>query len=634
MRCLIRILLLIILISFNQQLYAQVCTGTLGDPVMGAGTDFGNGTSTFGNAIPANTNYTYIAGTPDDGQYTIVKSTAGLNQGWLQDITNHTGDANGYMMVVNANFNKGIFYQSTVNNLCPNTTYEFASYIINILRGTGIKPNVKFTIENNGVSIKEFSTGDILEGSSSNWVKYGTIFTTPANVGIITIKMTNENPGGGGNDLALDDITFRACGPTIIPSINNGPSTAGLCEGMSASFNLAASVSSGYTDPVYQWQINTGNGWNDLPGETAQQTTVNFANASTGTYLYRLLAAERANITSTNCRIASAPLTIVVTALPNPIASSNGPVCIGSNIQLNVTEGTTFAWTGPNGFTSTLKNPIIANASVNMTGDYTVTATTNGCSRSSIVNVQVLNPIIPSANFYSATVCQGNTLNLEAFGGTSYSWFPTAGLSNPNSSQTTATPLETTTYTVTVSNGTCSETTQVTINIIKNATADAGNDQKILNGQKLTLNGKVTGDNVSYYWTPSDFLDDPTKLNPIANPPTDITYTLHAQSNSGCLSASDDVFIKVYPKIVIPNSFSPNGDSVNDTWNIPAAEAFPNPIIKVTNRYGQLVYQSTGKFKPWDGKYNGKDLPTATYYYSIYFNSDFETYTGWIMLIR
>ncbi|WP_410477224.1 gliding motility-associated C-terminal domain-containing protein [Pedobacter jeongneungensis] len=67
---------------------------------------------------------------------------------------------------------------------------------------------------------------------------------------------------------------------------------------------------------------------------------------------------------------------------------------------------------------------------------------------------------------------------------------------------------------------------------------------------------------------------------------------------------------------------------------MPAASAFPGPIIKITNRYGQLVYQSTGTFKPWDGKMNGKDLPPAVYYYSVYLNGDFKTYSGWLMLMR
>jgi len=83
----------------------------------------------------------------------------------VQNIVNHTpNDPNGYMMVVNASNSPGIFYQSTVTGLCPGTTYEFSAWIINILRNTGIKPRVKFTIENNGVIIGTFITPDILEG--------------------------------------------------------------------------------------------------------------------------------------------------------------------------------------------------------------------------------------------------------------------------------------------------------------------------------------------------------------------------------------------------------------------------------------------------------------------------------------
>ncbi|UKT64844.1 T9SS type B sorting domain-containing protein [Pedobacter mucosus] len=174
----------------------------------------------------------------------------------------------------------------------------------------------------------------------------------------------------------------------------------------------------------------------------------------------------------------------------------------------------------------------------------------------------------------------------------------------------------------------------LTVNIYENPVADAGADQTILAEKSTILNGKVTGDSVRYYWTPTDYLDDATKLNPRANPPTDIIYTLHAESNFGCTSSSDEVLIKVNPNIVIPKAFTPNGDAINDTWNIPTAESFLNTIVRITNRYGQLVYQSTGKYKPWDGKFNGTDLPSAAYYYTINFNNGSEIYSGWIMLIR
>ncbi|RZK60623.1 MAG: gliding motility-associated C-terminal domain-containing protein [Pedobacter sp.] len=622
-------LLALILIFSISEIDAQVCTGTLGDPVINI--DFGRGSSNIGPPI-AETNYFYVAGNPNDGQYTVVQSSAGLNSGWHQNIVNHTpNDPTGYMMLVNADYNKGIFYQTTINNLCPNTTYEFAAWIINILRGSGIRPNIKFTIENNGLPIKEFSTEDITEGSASNWIKYGTIFTTPTNVGVITLKMTNENPGGNGNDLALDDITFRACGPTISTSINSNSLNANLCVGQSASYNLSASVSSGYNDPVYQWQILNGTTWTDLSGANATQTTISFTNAVVGTYKYRLSAAERPNINSANCRISSAVLTINVNDKPTAVASNSGAACVGSNIQLSASGGTSYSWVGPS-FTSTLQNPILHAVDMNSAGIYSVTVfNAAGCSNTSETLVQVLPLVIANTNITAATICENETVALAASGGSSYTWLPVEGLSNPNIANPIAFPKQTTTYKVSVSNGTCSVVKEITIAVLKSASANAGEDKKMLFGQAVTLNGTAIGDNVTYLWSPADYLDDPTKLNPIATPPDDIKYTLTVQSN--CNISTDEVFVKVYPKIEIPSAFTPNGDGINDSWNIPSIASFPNPKLKVVNRNGQLVFQNTNT-QTWDGKMNGKNLPIGVYYYTLYLNEDFKTYSGWVLLTR
>jgi len=635
MRHQIKILLFILLIFSINLSAQQVCTGALGDPVINI--DFGSGTSNFSAPLSSiNTNYIYIAGTPNDGQYTVAKSTNGMHTGvgWHQ-ITNHTpSDANGYMMIVNASNSPGIFYQTAIPNLCPGTTYEFAAWIINLLNYTGIKPNITFSIETrSGTVLQKYDTGDIPEGSASNWKQYATTFTTTEQTDLI-LKITNNGPGGTGNDIALDDITFRACGPIITPSIDNGSSNISVCEGIAGTYTLSANVSAGYANPVYQWQINTGSSWNDIPGETNKQTTVNLTNAAKGIYQYRLIAAERENISSVNCRVASTPLIITINSKPNTQASNNGPVCVGANIQLTASEGDTYSWIGPNNFTSTDKSPLINNAQLNMAGIYTVTATLNGCTSTSSTTLSVLNTIDATTSFNAVITCENSPVQLFAYGGTSYKWSPAEGLSNPDIANPVASPKETTTYTVTVSNGACYATATSTVNIIKNALADAGADIKILNGQSINLTGKVTGDNVTYFWTPTDYLDDATKLNPVATPPFDIIYTLHAESNSGCLGSFDDVFIKVYPKIVIPNSFTPNGDGINDTWSIPAAEAFPNAKVRIVNRTGSLLYQSNGVYKPWDGKFEGKELPVGTYYYTIYFNEDFAMFSGWIFLTR
>lgn len=629
-------LFLLILFSISK-INAQECTGNLGDPIQGAGTDFGAGTNTFGTAIGSTTNYSFTNASPDAAaSYTIVKSTAGLNPGWHQNITNHSNDPNGYMMVVNASNAPGIFYQTTVAGLCPGVTYEFASYIINILKNPGIRPNVLFTIENDGAEIKRLSTGDIPEGTATDWVKYRITFTTPPDVGIITLRMTSQSQGSSGNDLALDDITFRPCGPIITTSINNSPSShADLCVGQNASYHLAANISAGYNDPVYQWQSFNGSTWIDINGENLSQTTVNFTNAVVGTYKYRLAVAERPNMNSVICRTSSAVLTINVNDKPAPMASNSGAACVGGTVQLNVDQGVSFNWTGPNGFTSTIQNPIIPNVSINSAGTYTVTVlNASGCSSTSQTNVQVLPVVIANTNMTTATICENESINLEAIGGSSYSWLPVDGsLSNPNIAKPVASPKQTTTYQVTVSNGTCSTTKEITITVLKKPSANAGEDKKLFFGQSVSLEGSVAGDEVSYSWSPTDYLDDPTKLNPIASPPTDMTYTLTVQSRR-CGTVTDNVFIKVYPKIEIPNTFTPNGDAKNDTWNIPALEAFPTHEIKIISRNGQTVFHHKGGYTPWDGKFNNKDVPVGTYYYTIYLNEDFKTLSGWVFVMR
>lgn len=633
------LLAILFLVFFSNGAFAQLCAGTLGEPITGAGTDFGRGSNPFGIPLGTATTYNFIAGTPNDGSYTIVKSTANLNPGWHQNVINHTAnDPDGYMMVVNASNTSGIFYQTTVNGLCGGITYEFASYVINILRNPGIRPNILFTIESNGVTLASISTGDIPEGLATDWIKYGTQFKTPINVGTVTLTMSNRNPGGIGNHLAIDDITFRACGPKITPVIlSTSTNTANLCEGESAEIELSAAVSAGFTNPVYQWQGNNGSGWFDLsePGAQTTQVKISFINAISGTYNYQLLVAEQGNLNSPNCRIASTPLIINVNANPKALITFNGSNCEGGTFQLNASGGTSYSWTGPNNFKSSQQNPVLSQISSRESGVYQVTVTnSNGCSASSSIIVKTISKPLININIAGGetTICAGEKIQLIAEGGASYRWQPTTGLSNPNVANPIASPDVTTQYTIFVSENGCEASKDILIKVIPKATVDAGEDKKILNGQSVELKPAISGENLQYEWTPANYLDDPKKLNPIANPPSNITYTLHVTSSCGVVS--DEVNIQVYPKIEIPNSFSPNGDGKNDTWNIPALQAFPSHRINIRNRAGQLVYTGKGDYKAWDGKFNGKNVPAGTYYYSIYLNEDFDTQSGWVFVLR
>jgi len=89
------------------------------------------------------------------------------------------------------------------------------------------------------------------------------------------------------------------------------------------------------------------------------------------------------------------------------------------------------------------------------------------------------------------------------------------------------------------------------------------------------------------------------------------------------------------PTVVVPNAFTPNGDGINDLWNIKSIEAYPKCLVSIYSRYGSLVYQSKGYPQAWDGTRNGSPVPTGTYYYIINLNDgDVAQLTGYVAVIR
>jgi gliding motility-associated-like protein len=628
---------LLLLLLISAKLEAQTCEGSLGDPVEKV--DFGRGSNQYGPAF-SSTNYNHVTISPEDGSYTIANSTAGMNPGWFL-VSNHTpGDNNGYMMIVNANDAPGkIFYESNAPiNLCPNTTYEFAAWIINILRSPGGKmPNITFSILslNDELLAPPYNTGDI-PNANPTWKQYGFTFRT-SSAGQVKIKMVNNGPGGGGNDLALDDITFRACGPQIIGGIDNTPDLAkGVCEGANAEIKLTATVI-GPATLKYQWQRNIGNGWIDVPGETGSSMTARFGGEPVGKYEYRLAVAEPGNFNSPICRTSSPVMTVNVVPYPKPQALNNGPVCLGDPIVLDVADvADSYEWRDPMGaIIGTSKSVVVSRSATSaMAGTYTVSVTTGGCNEGTSTLVSVIAPPEPSVANPAPEICEGGSVELSASGGISYSWSPASGLSATDVENPVASPLVTTLYTVKVSNGSCFRTAQVNVIVHKSPKADAGPDKKVLLGYEVKLSGKALGDGIDYFWTPAVEIDDPKSLNPVVSPTRSTTYTLHVISSLGCITATDEVFVKVYDKLIVPSAFSPNGDQVNDTWNITALDAFETAHVRVVNRYGETVYENTGYLNAWDGKYKNNDLPPGVYYYIVKLRSDVKPVSGSVTLLR
>ncbi len=166
---------------------------------------------------------------------------------------------------------------------------------------------------------------------------------------------------------------------------------------------------------------------------------------------------------------------------------------------------------------------------------------------------------------------------------------------------------------------------------------DAGPDGIVLEGGSYALQPIVTNSaDYQYLWSPATYLNSTTTANPTANVILDdITYTLVVTGRGGCIAPSDKVFIKVLKAPRIPNTFTPNGDGINELWLIDYLDTYPNCRVQVFTRTGQLVFESKGGYKkPWDGKLNGKPLPFDTYYYIIEPGNGRTPITGYVTIIK
>ena len=624
---------------------AQLCQGSLGDPIVNI--TFGSGANPGNSLSAATTNYQYFSNDcPSDGFYTVRNSTSAcFGSSWHSLTSDHTGDANGYFMLVNASLQPSAFYLDTVKGLCGNTTYEFAAWVVNVLlqsacNNNGIKPNLTFSIEKiNGTVLQTYNSGDIPSQQNPVWQQFGFFFTTPSSVSDIVLRIFNNAPGGCGNDLALDDITFRPCGPKLTPSITgNTTRTALLCKGTASSFTFTCAVSPGFNNPVFQWQQNSNNGaWTDIAGATTKSLTQNFpATASTGNYNFRLSASEIGNAGSLLCRVVAKPLTVNIVANPVITATSNSPACEGTTLQLTASGGTQYAWTGVSNFSATGSPASIYSIRQTQAGKYYVLATdANGCTNIDSIVVAVNAAPVATTTFTEATICKGDNVQLMSSGGLSFEWMPATALSSAVIADPVASPTNTTQYLVTVTNQfACTDTATVVVTVNDKPTANAGPDKIIIRGRSIQLSGSATGQSLTYSWLPPVYIDNAQNLQPLANPPADISYILKVVSANGCGTAIDSMHVFVYNDIYIPKAFSPDGDGLNDTWKIPALAAFPSFELSVFNRFGQLVFANKNTNLPWDGTFKGRPAVAGAYVYVIDLKQFPGILKGTVMIIR
>ena len=187
-------------------------------------------------------------------------------------------------------------------------------------------------------------------------------------------------------------------------------------------------------------------------------------------------------------------------------------------------------------------------------------------------------------------------------------------------------------YIFTAANG-CSYDTTAVIKVYANPQVSITPNVYLLQGGQVTIPAKASGDSLTYKWTPAKGLDRDDILNPTASPSDNTTYTLLVTNGSGCTSVAQ-VIVSVLKAPVVPNTFTPNNDGINDTWDIKYLDSYPNCSVDIFNRYGAKIYSSIGYPIPWDGKYNGSNLPVGTYYYIINPKNGQKSISGSVTIIR
>lgn len=344
-----RLLLTTIGLVFSFAMQAQVCNGSLGDPVVNLTFDDATGASSY---VPSSS-YTYqVADCPNDGFYTITNSSYSCyNSSWHTLTKDHSGKGN--FMLVNASFEPGDFFITKVTDLCPNTTYEFSAWILNIMIFFGsIQPDIVFSIETpDGVLLATYATGKIPVTSTPEWEKYGVLFTTPADNATIVLRMTNNAPGGIGNDLALDDITFRPCGGKVTAAIQGNADTVDICEGNTTAYSFSGNAAAVYRSPVYQWQssIDEGGSWQPIPGASGT-SYLRLPTMKPGKYWYRITVTDAAYTGITSCSIASNLLIINVHPLPLVDAGPDRVYITGFPVTISASasgEDVSYYWQHP-----------------------------------------------------------------------------------------------------------------------------------------------------------------------------------------------------------------------------------------------------------------------------------------------
>lgn len=476
-----------------------------------------------------------------------------------------------------------------------------------------------------------------------------TISGTPVENGTFFYTITTN--GSCTAAMAIGDIHIN---PAITGN-NAGQDTA-LCENSSLTL-VGGSVNGGNGNFNWAWESasNAGGPFNPAAGiNTAANYTIGNASSAFPILYFRRIAS------SGGCVDTSAFVQVIVDSLPQASGSGTETICTGESAIVSGISATggTISW-NHNG------SGILSNGS-SLTPSYLSSGADAGSNVFLTMTVSSNNSCAP-ATATAQFVVNVNSAPLATDGGTSSVCPGGASATVMTASAQNGTPSWTHNGTGTLSgsgtlfptytagigdagdtvmlqlivNGTAacntpqSDTAWHTIIVspVGNVFMEAGNDAEVSIGNSVPLSA-VGPSIVQWNWSPSAGLSDSILPDPVAAPLVTTTYVLTGIDFNGCV-AVDSLTITVNHdmNVIIANILTPNGDGYNDTWIIQHIEHYPNTAVTVLNREGIIVYENDNYDNSWDGTYEGKRLPQATYYYVLRFANTDKMYKGAVNIL-
>lgn len=363
------------------------------------------------------------------------------------------------------------------------------------------------------------------------------------------IPETNET--NNSSSVAVNITTGQ--GQPVIPVIVVSPSSSGCYP---TNFTLTAN-SEGCSDCSYTW-----------------------SNGATGPVISGVLATGGYTVTATNaCGSSIATQHITQNPLPSISISTSAQRCGGQLISLTATGATTYTWTGP-GLASATGPTVNAVLPPAGTATYSVTGTTDGCSKQESITITIDPPPVINILQSDTTICTGESLQLiaQSFGATTTTWSPATSLNTTSGLSVIATPVVPTMYYLTAtSESGCLSKDSVFLNLLNNTIPSVEIQYTGCPGNTLTFQatGSNTGNNPIYQWFVNNILSgtgNPFVLNGASN-----NTQVYAKLTSNAVCAS--------PQIVNSNSVNINC-IVTSLADLDGVEKFvisPNPTNGVFN---------------------------------------------------